>query len=57
MELDCIGLPLARSRELAGQLNQLPANFQAYYRNLRGIHWNIRGKSHPTGWLFYAVYC
>jgi starvation-inducible DNA-binding protein len=25
-------------------LNELLANFQRYYQNLRGIHWNIRGK-------------
>ena len=45
MELNSIGLPVAQSRELANQLNQLLANFQTYYQNLRGIHWNIRGKS------------
>lgn len=44
MELNSIGLPVAQSRELAKQLNQLLANFQTYYQNLRGIHWNIRGK-------------
>ena len=26
------------------ELNVLLSNFQVYYQNLRGIHWNIRGK-------------
>jgi len=25
-------------------LNELLANFQVYYQNLRGLHWNIKGK-------------
>lgn len=45
MELNSIGLPAAASKELAAELNILLANFQTYYQNLRGIHWNIRGKS------------
>jgi len=45
MELNSIGLPAAQSKQLAEQLNTLLANFQTYYQNLRGIHWNIRGRS------------
>ena len=45
MELNSIGLPAAASKKLAAELNILLANFQTYYQNLRGIHWNIRGKS------------
>lgn len=45
MELNSIGLPTKDSHALAGQLNGLLANFQTYYQNLRGIHWNIRGKN------------
>ena len=45
MQLNSIGLPTSRSKELAGDLNTLLANFQTYYQNLRGIHWNIRGRS------------
>ena len=26
-------------------LNELLANFQIYYQNLRGLHWNIKGQS------------
>ncbi len=25
-------------------MNELLANFQVYYQNLRGLHWNIKGK-------------
>ena len=45
MELNSIGLPADQSMKLAEQLNILLANFQTYYQNLRGIHWNIRGRS------------
>ena len=45
MQLNSIGLDKKMSVELAGELNVLLANFQRYYQNLRGIHWNIRGKS------------
>lgn len=39
-----IGLDINKTKELAGDLNNLLANFQIYYQNLRGIHWNILGK-------------
>lgn len=29
--------------ELSAKLNDLLANYQIYYQNLRGMHWNIRG--------------
>jgi len=44
MELNSIGLDAKHSRELGKELNILLANFQRYYMNLRGIHWNIKGK-------------
>jgi starvation-inducible DNA-binding protein len=44
MKLNSIGLPIAAAEELAAELNILLANFQIYYQNLRGLHWNIRGK-------------
>ncbi len=44
MTLNSIGLNIQKSKELATELNQLLANFQQYYLNLRGIHWNIKGK-------------
>jgi starvation-inducible DNA-binding protein len=29
---------------IVNELNSLLSNYQVYYQNLRGIHWNIRGK-------------
>ena len=44
MKLNSIGLNQEMSISLAKELNILLANFQQYYMNLRGIHWNIKGK-------------
>ncbi|MGY6650340.1 Dps family protein [Wenyingzhuangia sp. IMCC45574] len=32
------------SKVLVTKLNELLASFQVHYQNLRGIHWNIKGK-------------
>ncbi|RSK39128.1 MULTISPECIES: Dps family protein [Mangrovimonas] len=45
MTLNTIGLNKEETKDLAGDLNTLLANFQLYYQNLRGIHWNIKGKA------------
>jgi len=39
-----LGLPEKETQENVERLNVLLANFQVYYQNLRGLHWNIRGK-------------
>ncbi|WP_330443032.1 Dps family protein [Flavobacterium sp. C4GT6] len=39
-----LGLPVKETEVIAAELNILLSNFQVYYQNLRGIHWNIRGK-------------
>ncbi len=44
MTLNSLGLDNKKTKELANDLNDLLANFQIYYQNLRGIHWNIKGK-------------
>ena len=44
MNLNSIGLQKERAEDIANDLNVLLANFQVYYQNLRGIHWNIKGK-------------
>lgn len=44
MKLNSIGLETVKSEEISKDLNLLLANFQRYYQNLRGIHWNIKGK-------------
>ena len=40
-----LGLNEQKINELVVDLNKLLANFQIYYQNLRGLHWNIKGKS------------
>jgi len=45
MTLNSIGLDTQKTKALASDLNQLLANFQLYYQNLRGIHWNIKGRT------------
>ena len=44
MTLNTIGLDTKKTKDIAGDLNELLADFQIYYQNLRGIHWNIKGK-------------
>jgi len=44
MTLNSIGLDTLKTKDIAKDLNNLLANFQIYYQNLRGIHWNIKGK-------------
>ncbi|OYQ45297.1 DNA starvation/stationary phase protection protein [Flavobacterium cyanobacteriorum] len=39
-----LGLPVKETEVIAAELNILLSNFQVYYQNLRGLHWNIRGK-------------
>jgi len=43
-ETNILGLPVKETEVIAAELNILLSNFQVYYQNLRGIHWNIRGK-------------
>lgn len=42
--LSNIGLPVEASQNIAAELNNLLANYQIVYMNLRGFHWNIKGK-------------
>lgn len=43
MATNNIGLNKKKARETSAQLNNLLANYQLMYQNLRGFHWNIRG--------------
>lgn len=45
MKNTILGLDKKEVTKLADELNILLANFQIYYQNLRGLHWNIKGKS------------
>ena len=40
-----LGLDKEKSEQLTAELNILLANFQTYYQNLRGLHWNIKGRN------------
>ena len=44
MKTNSIGLPEKETEVIVNQLNGLLSNYQIYYQNLRGLHWNIRGK-------------
>ncbi|MFV5685429.1 Dps family protein [Flavobacterium sp. GB2R13] len=44
MKTNILGLPVKETELIVTELNILLSNFQVYYQNLRGIHWNIRGK-------------
>lgn len=43
MSKNMIGLDTAKTRKLAEGLNDLLANYQVFYMNVRGYHWNIKG--------------
>ncbi|MCL3781639.1 DNA starvation/stationary phase protection protein [Prolixibacteraceae bacterium JC049] len=33
-----------KNTQVANQLNALLANYQIFYQNLRGLHWNVKGQ-------------
>lgn len=39
-----IGIDKEQASKLNRELNDLLANYQLFYQNLRGLHWNIKGK-------------
>lgn len=39
-----IGIDKDKAAILIVELNDLLANYQVFYQNLRGLHWNIKGK-------------
>lgn len=45
MTTTSLGLNKEKTAELTVKLNELLANFQVYYQNLRGLHWNIKGRN------------
>ena len=40
-----MGLKQEDTKALAQQLNELLANYQIFYMNVRGFHWNIKGEN------------
>ncbi len=43
-KMNHIGLDKTKSNELAKILNDLLSNYQVFYMNIRGFHWNIKGE-------------
>ncbi|MFA7327674.1 MAG: DNA starvation/stationary phase protection protein [Candidatus Kapaibacterium sp.] len=43
-----IGLDKKKVKVLTDKLNDLLANYQLYYQNLRGFHWNLKGNDFFT---------
>jgi starvation-inducible DNA-binding protein len=43
MSKNYIGLDKEQTKELSINLNDLLANYQIFYMNVRGFHWNIKG--------------
>lgn len=44
MAKNMIGIEESSAQELAIALNDLLANYQVFYMNVRGYHWNIKGE-------------
>ena len=44
MKKNIIGLDANKAKKLAELLNVLLANYQLFYINSRGFHWNIKGE-------------
>ncbi|NVD35996.1 DNA starvation/stationary phase protection protein [Marinobacter lutaoensis] len=45
MSKNFIGLDTGKTLELADALNDLLSNYQIFYMNVRGYHWNIKGEN------------
>jgi len=39
-----IGIDTEKATQLSLKLNHLLANYQLFYQNVRGLHWNIKGR-------------
>lgn len=42
-DTNAIGLHHGSASDLSGKLNELLANYQIFYMNVRGYHWNVKG--------------
>lgn len=43
-DTNAIGLHASNAEQLAEKLNALLANYQIFYMNARGYHWNVKGE-------------
>lgn len=41
---DYLGLDTGNTKKVSDKLQNLLADFQVYYTNLRGFHWNVKGR-------------
>ena len=41
--MNSIGIDQKSAESLTAHLNKLLANYQVFYMNVRGFHWNIKG--------------
>lgn len=48
MKAEEIALKTSQVKPVVEELNDLLANYHIYYQNLRGCHWNVKGKSFFT---------
>lgn len=44
IKTNIIGIELKKAEKLSKELNNLLANYQLFYQNTRGFHWNIKGE-------------
>lgn len=44
MSTNAIGIETEQAKALSAELNDLLANYQLFYMNVRGYHWNIKGR-------------
>jgi len=42
--MNAIGINNEKAQKLSQSLNDLLANYQVYYTNIRGFHWNVKGE-------------
>lgn len=42
--MNAIGINKDKAQNLSHLLNDLLANYQIYYSNIRGFHWNVKGE-------------
>lgn len=42
--MNAIGINNNKAQDLSQELNDLLANYQVYYSNIRGFHWNVKGE-------------
>lgn len=45
MNTNAIGLDVVSAEKLSAGLNDLLANYQIFYMNARGYHWNLKGRN------------